>query len=79
MKTPKKKKIWAGPLIQQIFKIGQNIKGKTLNQARKLYPQWVFRATIVDGQNQITDMELRSDRVNVELKNNKIVKIVGIG
>lgn len=77
MKT--KNKIWAGPLIQRIFKIGQNIKGKNMRQARALYPDLVFRATIVNGKLEYDPNEILSNRINVEVRNDKIVRIVDIG
>jgi hypothetical protein len=74
-----KKKISGGSKTEFLLKMTKKIKGKTLTQACLIYPQWAFRATIIDGKSVIVAKNILYTRINVELKGGKIVRIINIG
>lgn len=57
----------------------EKVIGKPISVAMKEFPKYIFRVKKEDGFSRIVTMELRSNRVNVEVTNKLITKIVGIG
>lgn len=55
------------------------ILGKKILEARKILSDYYIRATIKDGISITVDSSYKPNRLNVELKNNKIIKILSIG
>ena len=50
--------------------------GKTMEEAIKIYP--IVREAIVDGNRLPLEDDLRSNRINVEMKNGIIIEILGV-
>lgn len=61
------------PDINQIVRM---ITGRNINDARRIYPN--IRVVIRDGQHLTVTQDFRSDRVNVETRNNIITRVVGL-
>lgn len=49
--------------------------GKTMDEARSLFPNRTFRIRIEDGEAYIGDCDFYPDRINVELKKKRIIKM----
>jgi len=50
----------------------QKIKGKTLEEAKVLYPDLEFRVTFEDDINYIITDDLKENRIDVKIVNGKI-------
>lgn len=59
-------------------KLIDSFLGKTLAEA-KAQNLWKVRAIKIDGVAKIVTMDLRGDRINVEVENGIITKVVEIG
>ena len=57
--------------------IARQIIGKTLQQALAIYPN--IRVIIRDGVPQIVTQDYRPDRINVETRNNIIIRVIKFG
>jgi hypothetical protein len=56
-------------------RIARIILGKPIGQARRIYPN--IRVVIRDGQQLMMTQDFQEDRINVEIRNGIIVRIVG--
>lgn len=59
----------------------KNLLGKTIDEAEEIANKvnHTIRVLKEDGQNLIGTMDLRGDRINVEVNSGKIVNILSIG
>lgn len=48
--------------------------GKTMDEARSLFPNRIFRIMVEDGDAYIGDCAFYPDRINVELEKKRIVR-----
>lgn len=53
--------------------------GKTMEEAEKEITPLLIRARTIDGKPQMVTADHKKNRVNVSLKNGKIVDVVGMG
>ena len=58
-----------------IKEMQKKLENKTMDEAKELYPSYVFRAVMINGVPQIVTKDLRRDRVNVWL-NNELISVV---
>ena len=56
--------------------IGRSILGKHINQARTEYPYIIIRAVINNGVRLPVTQDFIRNRINVELSNNIIIRII---
>lgn len=56
-----------------------NIIGLTIEKARELTPDMKIRVVITDGVSARIKMDAVKNRINVEVKDGKITRIVNIG
>ena len=62
-----------------IEEMNTELKGKAMDEAKELYPDYTFRAVVVDGTFLIVTSDIRHDRVNVWLKDGLITNVTKIG
>ena len=60
-------------------KMEEELIGKTIDEAKELYPEYVFRPSMIDGKLQMLTMDYRMDRVNVFIDNGVISGIGKLG
>lgn len=56
-----------------------DVIGLTVEEAQAKYPTWRFRAKEVDGIPRVVTMDFRRDRVNIALKDGKIISVKSLG
>lgn len=64
------------PRNNNLQSIMRFIVGKNINDARGIYPD--IRVVVQDGQDLVTTMDYRPERINVETNNNIITRVVGL-
>lgn len=60
---------------QNLVLLSRSLIGKPINVARSIYPN--VRVVVADGRQLPTTMDYNPRRINVETRNNIIIKIVG--
>lgn len=63
------------PHDQRLDRISRLIIGRNINDARRIYPN--IRVVKRNGQDVPTTMDYRPDRINVETRNNIVVRVNG--
>lgn len=56
-----------------------DLKGLTMIEAQKHLPNFTIRCVTEDGKHLLVTQDLHFDRINVELRNGVIQKVIGLG